>query len=78
MSCGFGFLTGYVLGLPCPCVCAVVQAPLLIGCDVRAMSQQTMGILSNSEVIAVNQGKRQASPFPRSYNYDEFYGVSVY
>ncbi|ONM05539.1 Alpha-galactosidase 2 [Zea mays] len=42
---------------------ALAKAPLLIGCDVRAMSQQTMGILSNSEVIAVNQGKRQASPF---------------
>lgn len=34
---------------------ALAKAPLLIGCDVRAMSQQTMGILSNSEVIAVNQ-----------------------
>jgi len=35
----------------------LLQAPLLIGCDVRSMSQQTKDILSNSEVIAVNQGK---------------------
>ncbi|CAD6205443.1 unnamed protein product [Miscanthus lutarioriparius] len=34
---------------------AVAKAPLLIGCDVRSMSQQTKDILSNSEVIAVNQ-----------------------
>ncbi|KAH0465373.1 hypothetical protein IEQ34_005476 [Dendrobium chrysotoxum] len=32
-----------------------VQAPLLIGCDVRFMSNETLAILSNSEVIAVNQ-----------------------
>jgi hypothetical protein len=36
---------------------ALAKAPLLIGCDVRSMSQQTKNILSNSEVIAVNQGK---------------------
>ncbi|CAL4917321.1 unnamed protein product [Urochloa decumbens] len=34
---------------------ALAKAPLLIGCDVRSMSQQTKDILSNSEVIAVNQ-----------------------
>jgi len=39
---------------------ALAKAPLLIGCDVRAMSQQTMGILSNSEVIAVNQDSQGA------------------
>ncbi|KAL5991272.1 hypothetical protein ACLOJK_012179 [Asimina triloba] len=31
------------------------NAPLLIGCDVRNMTQETMEILSNKEVIAVNQ-----------------------
>jgi hypothetical protein len=35
----------------------LVQAPLLIGCDVRSMSPQTKAVLSNWEVIAVNQGK---------------------
>jgi alpha-galactosidase len=35
----------------------LVQAPLLIGCDVRLMSPQTKAVLSNWEVIAVNQGE---------------------
>ncbi|KAG8092087.1 hypothetical protein GUJ93_ZPchr0012g19792 [Zizania palustris] len=34
---------------------ALAKAPLLIGCDVRSMSQQTKDIISNWEVIAVNQ-----------------------
>lgn len=33
-----------------------LQAPLLIGCDVRNMTRETKEILSNKEVIAVNQG----------------------
>lgn len=34
-----------------------VQAPLLIGCDIRNMTSETYEILSNKEVIAVNQGE---------------------
>jgi alpha-galactosidase len=34
----------------------MLQAPLLIGCDVRNMTSETMEILSNKEVIQVNQG----------------------
>lgn len=34
------------------------QAPLLIGCDVRNMTTETFEILSNEEVIAVNQGMK--------------------
>ncbi|KAM0840783.1 hypothetical protein ACQ4PT_059424 [Festuca glaucescens] len=34
---------------------ALAKAPLLIGCDVRSMSQQTEDIINNWEVIAVNQ-----------------------
>ncbi|CAI0540744.1 unnamed protein product [Linum tenue] len=34
---------------------ALAKAPLLIGCDVRSMSNETYEILTNSEVIAVNQ-----------------------
>jgi len=34
---------------------ALMKAPLLIGCDVRSMSLGTVKILSNKEVIAVNQ-----------------------
>eukprot|EP01018_Ginkgo_biloba_P033907 Gb_08853 [translate_table: standard] len=33
----------------------MLEAPLLIGCDVRSMSKGTVQILSNQEVIAVNQ-----------------------
>ncbi|CAN1769880.1 unnamed protein product [Linum perenne] len=36
---------------------ALAKAPLLIGCDVRSMSNGTYEILSNTEVIAVNQDK---------------------
>lgn len=45
---------------------SLMKAPLLIGCDVRNMSPSTFRILSNEEVIAVNQdplgvqGKRVA------------------
>jgi hypothetical protein len=35
---------------------AISKAPLIIGCDVRHMSQNTYDILANKEVIAVNQG----------------------
>ncbi|VAH04713.1 unnamed protein product [Triticum turgidum subsp. durum] len=34
---------------------AISKAPLIIGCDVRHMSQDTYDILANKEVIAVNQ-----------------------
>ncbi|CAA2974131.1 alpha-galactosidase 3-like [Olea europaea subsp. europaea] len=34
---------------------ALMKSPLLIGCDVRNMSAETFEILSNEEVIAVNQ-----------------------
>ena len=33
----------------------LIKAPLLIGCDVRNLSNDTFRILTNSEVIAVNQ-----------------------
>jgi alpha-galactosidase len=42
-----------------------VQAPLIIGCDVRHMSQETYGILANKEVIAVNQGEPHVPFVPR-------------
>ncbi|KAK1257094.1 Alpha-galactosidase [Acorus gramineus] len=34
---------------------AISKAPLLIGCDLRNMTKDTMEILGNEEVIAVNQ-----------------------
>lgn len=40
--------------------CLNVQAPLLIGCDVRNMTAEALEILSNEEVIAVNQGRHRS------------------
>ncbi|CAI9273236.1 unnamed protein product [Lactuca saligna] len=34
---------------------ALAKAPLLVGCDIRSMSNETYEILTNKEVIAVNQ-----------------------
>lgn len=36
---------------------ALAKAPLLIGCDIRSMNKVTFELLSNKEVIAVNQDK---------------------
>ncbi|XP_014511173.1 alpha-galactosidase [Vigna radiata var. radiata] len=36
---------------------ALAKAPLLIGCDIRALDATTKELLSNKEVIAVNQDK---------------------
>ncbi|KAI3858292.1 hypothetical protein MKW92_045087 [Papaver armeniacum] len=36
---------------------ALVKAPLLIGCDIRSMNNVTTELLSNKDVIAVNQDK---------------------
>jgi hypothetical protein len=43
-------------GLTATIYTVMLQAPLLIGCDVRNMTSETMEILSNKEVIQVNQG----------------------
>ncbi|XP_002513153.2 alpha-galactosidase 1 isoform X2 [Ricinus communis] len=34
---------------------AISKAPLLLGCDVRSMTDETMQIISNEEVIGINQ-----------------------
>jgi alpha-galactosidase len=34
---------------------SIAKAPLLIGCDVRSISKEALEILTNSEVIAINQ-----------------------
>lgn len=36
---------------------AISKAPLLVGCDVRNATKETMQIISNKEVIKVNQDK---------------------
>jgi len=45
----------------------LVKSPLLIGCDIRSLTNETMSILTNTEAIAINQdplgvqGRRVAS-----------------
>jgi alpha-galactosidase len=34
---------------------AALKAPLLIGCNLKGITQNTLNILGNEEVIAVNQ-----------------------
>lgn len=34
-----------------------MQAPLLVGCDVRNITAETFEIIGNKEVIDINQGK---------------------
>ena len=34
-----------------------MKAPLLIGCNLNAMDKETLRILTNPEVIAINQDK---------------------
>ncbi|CAN6197647.1 unnamed protein product [Urochloa humidicola] len=36
---------------------AIAKAPLIIGCDVTSISEETLGILSNAEAIAINQDR---------------------
>jgi len=36
---------------------AIAKSPLIIGCDVETMSKETSLILSNAEVIAINQDR---------------------
>lgn len=38
---------------------ALAKAPLLIGCDIRAIDNVTLSLFTNKKVIAVNQGEWQ-------------------
>lgn len=42
---------------------AFFNSPLMIGCDIRNMSPEIVDILTNKEVIAVNQDPAQRQPF---------------
>ena len=49
---------------------SLLKSPLLIGCDVTKISNQTLGILTNLEVIAVNQDSLGISGYLVSKNGD--------
>ena len=42
---------------------ALLNSPLMIGCDIRSMDETTKSILLNKEVIAINQDPKGAQPF---------------
>lgn len=42
---------------------ALLNSPLMIGCDIRSMDDATKSILMNKEVIAINQDPRGCQPF---------------
>jgi alpha-galactosidase len=42
---------------------SILAAPLMIGCDIRKMTDDTKRILTNPEVIAVDQDKRGAQGY---------------
>ena len=58
---------------------SLCKAPLIIGCDITNMTQETLDILTNPEVIAINQDKLgkqgrkikcNKMPIPDDYKYD--------
>lgn len=42
---------------------AMLNSPLMIGCDIRNMTEQTKCILTNREVLAINQDPASRQPF---------------
>ena len=55
----------------------MMNSPLMIGCDLREMSEETLGILTNRDLIAINQDIEGRAPYyigsnpeePREYFY---------
>ncbi len=46
---------------------ALLNSPLMIGCDIRDMSDETKTILMNRDVLAINQDKGCRQPFFANY-----------
>ncbi len=55
---------------------AILKAPLLIGCDISKMSNSTLNILGNEEVIAISQDKlgKQGSKVANGTDYEIWAG----
>lgn len=57
---------------------SLIGSPLMIGCDVRNMSEETKATLMNKDIIAIDQDEAYRQPFPLTgmmFNRD---GVRVY
>ena len=42
---------------------ALLNSPLMIGCDIRSMDEDTRSILTNRDVLAINQDPKGCQPF---------------
>lgn len=51
---------------------AFLGSPLMIGCDVRSMSEETKEILTNKEMLAINQDPAGRQPYIVSVNRNEW------
>ncbi len=47
---------------------ALLNSPLIIGCDIRNMDDSAKAILMNKDVIAINQDLGGISRTPRGYS----------
>ena len=56
---------------------ALLNSPLMIGCDIRDMNEATKNILMNKEVIAINQDPDCNAPFSIRRAEDQYCDVSV-
>lgn len=50
---------------------ALLGSPLMIGCDIRNMDEVTKEILTNKELIKINQDASYNMPFALNFNYDD-------
>lgn len=50
---------------------ALLNSPLIIGCDIRAMSEETKTTLTNPEMIAINQDAAGRQPYMAGGNADQ-------
>lgn len=67
---GMGGCTNDMYALHFACWC-MFASPLMIGCDIRNMSQETKAILSNKQLIAINQDSRCVKPYIRLHDGNE-------
>lgn len=52
-------------------VWCMLASPLMIGCDIRSMTEETKALLTNKELIAINQDSRCNKPYILCQDSDE-------
>lgn len=57
---------------------AFFGSPLMIGCDIRKMSEGTKKILMNKEILAIDQDAAYRQPFPVDNNCSDDFSQSVW